>query len=148
MSDALLTDSTELRRHLLVRSSTAVRVVVALVHQLRDESAHQRQQIARRINLGNITSGALQLLSQALVHGVKAAAALDGSGNDASDESLALLVLGCDLMCGSESAWCVKYSAELCTSSMARAVAPADCTYVPHSCRRPSQRSSLLIAYL
>jgi hypothetical protein len=57
----------------------------------------QRQHRARGINLGNVTSGALQLLGQVLVHGVKAAATLHGSGNDASDESLALLVLRRDL---------------------------------------------------
>jgi hypothetical protein len=37
MSEELLTDITELMPHLLVRSATAERVVVALVYQLRGE---------------------------------------------------------------------------------------------------------------
>jgi hypothetical protein len=83
-------------------------VVVALVHELRDESEQKRQQMGRQINLSNITSGALELLRQALVHGVQVASTLDRSRNDASDKSLALLVLCCDLVHGCKNAWGVK----------------------------------------
>ncbi len=77
-------------------------------------------------DLSDVAAGALQLLREALVHGVEVARALHCSHNDAADKSFALLVLGGNLTQRSERVCSCSCKAVRRTSSMARAVTAAD----------------------
>lgn len=92
---------TNSKSHLLIRGAATVSVAVSFVHKLAagvtTRVYRRRRRRSAAYHLSDVASRALQLLSEALVHGVQTARTLHRSAHDARDQHLALLVLGGDL---------------------------------------------------
>ena len=114
-----------LKTHLLLRGAAAVSVAVSFMHKLVASVRTCVRSDTLAYHLGDVASSALQLLSEALVHGIQVAGTLDGSAHDACDQRLALLVLGGNLMNAKHERIGVQCIIQL-TSSMQRAVTAAD----------------------